>query len=720
LSGVAGNGATGGLGGLGGAVHRRWRLTAGVRDRVVDLPGPGWASRHRFVLAATWLAVALVGVVGAATGSAWSDGVWPAAWLVPVAVAATVPTTRRARTVAAAVVLTGAAASVAYLAEGSGTGVFVLLLALAVLWAYRSWLPFAVALVTVPAFHFVVDVVLGSGHDHWDEAVAELAIVVAACTARLVNELAQLDVDRLRLQHLLVLDAVEEGICGADLEGRGTFVNGACTRILGYSEEEIVGRSVHELTHHHRADGRPYPASECPIRQAVARGTRIHVTGEVFWRPDGTSFPVEYVAAPLRQGGRVVGGVVTFRDVSEQEEARRAATELAALVEREAATTETVHLLEEAVRPPVPEVEHAELGVHVLPADPDTPTGGDLYDLHVLPDGDLHFAVVDVVGKGVAATKDALAVIHALRLLVLDGCEQRDLVRRTDELVTALSPDLVATALVARYTPSTGVVRLAGAGHPPALVVSPDGSSRFVPAPGIPIGWPGAGSDEVVEVKLARSEVLLLYTDGLVEATKDILAGFDALERAAAETVSYPARSLARALVERALSGGVRRDDTLALVLRRREQPVLPEQLALRPLEHWFSPHTVSVPLARHLLEDWLRNQPVDPACVADVVLMASELCSNAVAASSGSPRSLALRAWIAGGDVVVEVSDDGPGISLPDRPDDDPPDAALERGRGLYIVRVLADEVATVVEDGGRTAVRAVKRSVAAAGPRR
>ncbi|HEX9994076.1 MAG TPA: SpoIIE family protein phosphatase [Acidimicrobiales bacterium] len=687
-------------------------MPPGLAARLTGVPERGWRRRHGVVLVAMWAAVGVVGAVAATVGPGAGRSAGEGVWLLPLAVVATVPVGWRVRTAAAAATVTGAAATVAHLTEVAGPGVFMLA-AVALLWAYRSWLPFLVAVAVVAGFHVVLDLVPGE-LVQWDEAAAELVVVLAAVAARVVNEVAWADVDRLRLQHLLVLDAAEEGICGADLEGRGTFVNRAAARMYGFAEEELVGRSVHELTHHHRADGSPYPPEQCPIRQAVTGGKRVHVSGEVFWRKDGTSFPVEYVAAPLRQGGRVVGGVVTFRDVSEQEAARRAAAELARMAERQAAQTETVHLLEEAVRPPVPEVDHAEIGVYVLPADPNAPTGGDLYDLHVLPDGDLHLAVVDVVGKGVAATKDALAVVHALRLLVLDGCPPAQLVARADRLVTALSPDLVATALVARYTPSTGVVRLAGAGHPPALLLAADGASRFVAAPGIAIGWPGAGSEEVVEVKLERSDVLLLYTDGLVEATKDILAGFDGLQRAAAETVSYPAPSLARAPVERALAGSVRRDDTLALVLRRRRPPDLPERPALRPFAHRFSPNTAAVPVARHLLQDWLRHQPVDPDAVPDLVLMASELCSNAVAASTGAPAALGLRSWIEGDAVVVEVSDDGPGLVLPDRPVEEPPDGGLERGRGLFIVRVLADEVHAVHEDG-RSSVRVVKRSVAA-----
>src|SRR5207247_10994985 len=140
--------------------------------------------------------------------------------------------------------------------------------------------------------------------------------------------------------------------------------------------------------------------------------------------------------------------------------------------------------------------------------------------------------------------------------------------------VLAHSPELVATAIRARYAPDSGVVRLVAAGHPPALVVSRAGVVREIDAPGVPIGWPGAGSDQVVSLTLERSQTLVLYTDGIVEATKDIVAGLDALAHAAADTARYPARHMARALVERALAGAARRDDSLILVLRRRTAPV--------------------------------------------------------------------------------------------------------------------------------------------------
>ncbi|HEX2274004.1 MAG TPA: SpoIIE family protein phosphatase [Acidimicrobiales bacterium] len=382
------------------------------------------------------------------------------------------------------------------------------------------------------------------------------------------------------------------------------------------------------------------------------------------------------------------------------------------LTELHAAQEEIVHQLQEAVRPPMPEVPSAELGVHYLPADPGAPTGGDLYDWLLLPNGDLHLAVVDVMGKGVSATKDAVSVTHALRLLALDGCSLDRLVARAGALVTAQSPELVATVLVARYRPSDGTVHLAGGGHPPALLVSGDRRVRLVSAPGVAIGWPGAGSSEIATVVLDRQDTLVLYTDGLIEASKDILAGLDGITTAAAQTAEYPATHVARALVQRALFGAQRRDDSLALVLRRRTPPAPSTGAPLAPFEYRFSPSPATIPLARHLFADWLQYLAIEDAERSDLLLVASELCSNAVRHASGAPGALALRAWAEGDAVVLEVEDDGAGFELVDRYDDDFPDPSAEQGRGLYVVRALTDDM-SVRRHADHTVVRAVRRAV-------
>ena len=95
-----------------------------------------------------------------------------------------------------------------------------------------------------------------------------------------------------------ILESVGDGIFGVDLDGNCTVVNPAASQMLGFKPEELLGRNFHALIHHTRADGTPYPQEECPIQNSLRDLDTVRVSNEVFWRKDGTSFPVEYVARP--------------------------------------------------------------------------------------------------------------------------------------------------------------------------------------------------------------------------------------------------------------------------------------------------------------------------------------------------------------------------------------------------------------------------------------
>lgn len=113
-----------------------------------------------------------------------------------------------------------------------------------------------------------------------------------------------------------LLDSTVEGIYGLDRLGLCTFCNVAGLALLGYSDEqEVVGRNMHELIHHHYPDGRLFPEPECPIYQALRHGEPAHSADEVLWRADGSSFPAEYRSHPVAGNG---GVVVTFTDISER------------------------------------------------------------------------------------------------------------------------------------------------------------------------------------------------------------------------------------------------------------------------------------------------------------------------------------------------------------------------------------------------------------------
>ncbi len=131
-------------------------------------------------------------------------------------------------------------------------------------------------------------------------------------------------IDELRHQNELLLNSVDEGIFGFNLEANSTFVNSATARMLGWEVEDLMGKPLHTLMHHTRPDGTPYPDEDCPVHASLKDGRARNVTGEVFWRKDGTSFPVEYTSTPIRENGQLIGVVVTFRDVTERKQAEDA------------------------------------------------------------------------------------------------------------------------------------------------------------------------------------------------------------------------------------------------------------------------------------------------------------------------------------------------------------------------------------------------------------
>ncbi len=132
------------------------------------------------------------------------------------------------------------------------------------------------------------------------------------------------ELERAVNQNAMILNSAGEGIYGLDMDGNTSFVNPVAAEMLGYSAEELIGKPQHTLIHHSRKDGTPYPREECHIYAAFKDGKVHRESNEVFWRKDGSSFPVEYLSKPIRENGRLVGAVVTFRDItSEKREKHR-------------------------------------------------------------------------------------------------------------------------------------------------------------------------------------------------------------------------------------------------------------------------------------------------------------------------------------------------------------------------------------------------------------
>lgn len=191
-----------------------------------------------------------------------------------------------------------------------------------------------------------------------NESADDLAYGIVVRRAEAEHERTRSDLRRQEARNTLILKAAGEGIFGLDGTGCVTFANPAACAMLQWQEEELIGRVIHPLHHHTRADGTPFPEAECPIYQAFRDGITHFADDDLFWRKDGTSFPVEYVSTPIHDDqGEPVGAVVSFLDTTARkqdkialERLNRALRTLSAGNEALVRATDEAGLLEAACR----------------------------------------------------------------------------------------------------------------------------------------------------------------------------------------------------------------------------------------------------------------------------------------------------------------------------------------------------------------------------------
>ncbi|MFJ6728834.1 SpoIIE family protein phosphatase [Streptomyces sp. NPDC091281] len=332
-----------------------------------------------------------------------------------------------------------------------------------------------------------------------------------------------------------------------------------------------------------------------------------------------------------------------------------------------------------------------EVASSYLPADPTDGVGGDWFDVIPLSGARVGLVVGDVVGHGITAAAAMGRLRTAVQTLADMEMPPDELLAHLDDLVLRLSAEspeeggsgtvgtagtafLGATCLYAVYDPFTRRCTMARAGHPPPVVVSPDGRVSFPEPPaGPPLGLGGMGF-ESTEIELAENSLLGLYTDGLVEgADHDIERGMARL----GELLARPDADLAHLCgsAVRRLVSEARPDDIALLLVRTRA-------LSADDVASW--------------------DVPVDPAAVADIraratrqveawglddlamttELIVSELVTNAIRHAAPPIRFRLLRDTR----LTCEVSD-----SSSTAPRLRHARSTDEGGRGLFLVAQLA-----------------------------
>jgi signal transduction histidine kinase/serine phosphatase RsbU (regulator of sigma subunit)/DNA-binding NarL/FixJ family response regulator len=217
----------------------------------------------------------------------------------------------------------------------------------------------------------------------------------------------------------------------------------------------------------------------------------------------------------------------------------------------------------------LPEVAGVLLAARYLPGGQGTTVGGDWYDAFTLPSGNLALAIGDVMGRGVRAAAIMGQLRAALRGYALEELTPADLLARLDAFVEASGEPHLSTCLYAIFDPATRVLRIAGAGHLPPLVVSSGGDSSFLE---FPVGLPlGVGAVDGItyadhEVTLEPAATLLFYTDGLIESRQQSLdEGMQRLLAATRRRFSDPNRMCDHLLAQ--LDGDDGDDDSTLLAI---------------------------------------------------------------------------------------------------------------------------------------------------------
>lgn len=313
-----------------------------------------------------------------------------------------------------------------------------------------------------------------------------------------------------------------------------------------------------------------------------------------------------------------------------------------------------------------------------LPGTAESIVGGDWYDAFALPDGRVALSIGDVAGHGLAAAVVMGEVRHAFRAAALNANLPSVVLERANAIVNMRAEPVMVTALFGFLDPVTSTLTYAVAGHPAPMLAMRDAETERLPAGGIPLGIAPSVDARDWTFTIPPGSLLALYTDGLIEHSRDVIAGEASLLEAVRAEAAGDVIS-AQSLLTRALAGVKNTDDTVALIITVDDVPA--DEFFFE-----FSAVALAVPLARRALRRFAERRGLDDDRSFALVTAVGEAMANAVEHAYGDAvGNVRIRVACTAGAIHATIEDDGRWKAAQKRD---------ERGRGLPLMRAICEGV--------------------------
>ncbi len=225
-------------------------------------------------------------------------------------------------------------------------------------------------------------------------------------------------------------------------------------------------------------------------------------------------------------------------------------------------------VLQEASLPRrLPDAAFLRFDAEYRPGNSEATVGGDWYDAFTLEDGRYAFTIGDVLGNGLNAAVTMTKLRQAMQTAAYLDADPNVMLDAADAMLRRHDPNSYATAVAAIYDPVTSRTIVASAGHPGPMLRSADGVVRQVQGTGMLLGLRTGHDRDIVEVPMPENTALVLFTDGLIEATRDLDEGYERLHDAISRIDPLVERRPAAALLADVLEGKSAQDDVAILVV---------------------------------------------------------------------------------------------------------------------------------------------------------